>query len=64
MTKKARKGLTAPSRTGIQFSRRDAAEMVKHQITHIPIDSFHYREFRYSNLKDAIAQAKRHEQKN
>ena len=34
-------------------------EMKKYGITRIPVDYFHYGEFRYTNLKDAIAQAKR-----
>lgn len=36
-----------------------SAEMEKHGITRIPVDYFHCGEFRYTNLKDAIAQAKR-----
>ena len=36
------------------------AEMKRCGITRIPIDYFHVGEFRYTNLKDAIAQAKRH----
>lgn len=35
------------------------AEMTKYGITRVPVDHFHYREFRYTNLKDAIAQAER-----
>jgi hypothetical protein len=37
----------------------DAEDMQNYGITRVPIDYFHYREFRYTNLKDAIAQAKR-----
>jgi hypothetical protein len=38
----------------------DAAEqMAKYGITRVPADYFHYREYRYTNLADAIAQAKR-----
>jgi len=36
------------------------AEMKRYGITRIPIDYFHVGEFRYTNLKDAIVQAKRH----
>jgi hypothetical protein len=36
-----------------------ADEMAKYGITRVPVDYFHYREFRYTNLKDAVAQAKR-----
>jgi hypothetical protein len=37
------------------------AEMAKYGITRVPVDYFIYKEFRYTNLKDAIAQAKRDE---
>jgi hypothetical protein len=40
-----------------------AEEMAKYGITRVPVDYFHYREFRYTNLKDAIAQAKRDEKR-
>jgi hypothetical protein len=35
------------------------AEMAKYGITRVPVDYFHYKGFRYTNLKDAVAQAKR-----
>jgi hypothetical protein len=34
-------------------------EMAKYGITRVPIDYFHYKEFRYTSLGDAIAQATR-----
>jgi hypothetical protein len=34
-------------------------EMVAYGITMVPIEYFHYKGFRYTNLLDAIAQAKR-----
>lgn len=38
----------------------EAAElMAQHGITRVPADQFHYKEYRYSKLGDAIAQAKR-----
>ena len=38
----------------------EAAEaMAKYGITRVPVDYFHYKEFRYTNLDDAIAQATR-----
>ena len=40
------------------FTATDA-EMAKYGITRVPIDYFHYQEFRYTNLRDAVAQAKR-----
>ena len=33
--------------------------MAKYGIVLVPVDYFHYGKFRYTNLKDAIAQAKR-----
>jgi hypothetical protein len=36
-------------------------EMKKYGIDCVPVDYFHYREFRYTSLRDAIAQAKRDE---
>lgn len=39
-------------------------EMEKYGITRVPTESFHYREFRYTNLQDALAQAKRHADRN
>jgi|GEM_PF-1042588 len=37
----------------------EAEQMRKYGITCVPVNFFHYREFRYANLTDAIAQAKR-----
>lgn len=36
-------------------------EMARFGIARVPVDRFHFREFRYTNLKDAIAEAKRQE---
>lgn len=36
-------------------------EMRRHGIRRVPVDYFHYREYRYTNLQDAIAQAERDE---
>jgi hypothetical protein len=41
------------------LSPEDLKEMVSYGITRVPVDYFHCGLFRYSNLKDAIAQAKR-----
>lgn len=48
--------------TDSDITPEDAEEMAKYGITRVPVDYFHYREFRYTNLKDAIVQAKRDEQ--
>jgi hypothetical protein len=38
----------------------EAAEaMAQYAITRVPVDYFHYAEFRYTNLDDAIAEATR-----
>ena len=36
-------------------------EMLKYKIERVPVDYFCYQKFRYTNLEDAIAQAKRDE---
>jgi hypothetical protein len=36
-----------------------AEEMAKYGITRVSIDYYHYKEYRYTSLDDAIAQAKR-----
>ena len=36
-----------------------AEEMAKYGITCVPVDYFHYGSFRYTNLEDAVAEAKR-----
>lgn len=37
----------------------EAELMARYGITRAPADQFHYRDYRYSRLSDAIAQAKR-----
>lgn len=41
------------------FSEQQRTEMEQLGIQHVTVDTFHVGEFRYSNLTDAIAQAKR-----
>ncbi len=36
-----------------------SAEMARYGITRVPADMFHYRQYRYAKLGDALAQAKR-----
>lgn len=38
----------------------DAKEMQKFGITRTPVDYFYFGKYRYTDLKDAIAQARRH----
>jgi len=48
-------------RAGERMPPQDDAggEMAGYGITRVPADMFHYREYRYGKLSDAIAQAKR-----
>jgi len=39
------------------------ADMQRYGITCIPINYFHFRGFRYTDVKDAMAQAKRQNEK-
>ena len=41
------------------LSHVEQRDMDRYGIIRVPADSFHYREFRYTNLQDALAQAKR-----
>src|SRR3546814_2342997 len=41
------------------FRSEATEEMAQYGITRVPIDYFHYKGYRYTNLDDAIAQAKR-----
>ena len=41
------------------LSVEERRQMENYGIARVPKDSFHYREFRYTNLQDALAQAKR-----
>lgn len=43
------------------FLDQDSEEMTELGITRVPVDQFHYKEFRYSQLADAIAEARRDE---
>jgi hypothetical protein len=40
-------------------SVEDLQEMDRYGIVRVPADIFRYREFRYTNFQDALAQAKR-----
>jgi hypothetical protein len=44
---------------GSTFRDDAAEEMAKYGITRVSTDYFHYKEYRYTSLDDAIAQAKR-----
>ena len=37
----------------------DRDDMARYGITRVPVDYFHYKQYRYTNLADAVAQAKR-----
>jgi hypothetical protein len=53
--------MTSTEHSGERLAiKQDAAEqMAKYGITRVPKDYFLYKEYRYTNLDDAIAQAKR-----
>lgn len=55
--KSANKGEINPT-----ISSEAAEAMAKYGITRVPVDYFHFKEFRYTNLGDAIAEAKRQNQ--
>jgi hypothetical protein len=46
------------------ISPEEEDEMAKYGITRVPVDYFHYKEYRYTNLEDAVAQATRQEHPN
>ena len=48
----------------LALSPEAAEEMAKYGITRVPVDCFHYGDFRYTNLEDAVAQAKRQQPAN
>jgi hypothetical protein len=54
----------SPNALSPTSSPRTSEEMAKYGIKRVPVDYFHYREFRYTNLEDAVAQAKRQQRKN
>jgi hypothetical protein len=44
---------------GMPTQEDAGAEMARYGITQVPADMFHYRDYRYAKLSDAVAQAKR-----
>lgn len=51
------RGEAGESRITAQEDAR--GEMARYGITRVPADMFHYRDYRYAKLSDAVAQAKR-----
>jgi len=49
----------SPGKSSSAVSPDNEDEMLRYAITRIPVDNFYVREFRYTNLNDAIAQARR-----
>jgi hypothetical protein len=45
--------------TGSTANPVGTEEMARYGIARVPVDYFHYGKYRYSNLRDAIAQAER-----
>ena len=48
-----------PKKLSPSLSSADVRTMETYGITRIPVDYFHFGGFRYTNLKDAVAEAKR-----
>ena len=53
------KGTPTTDRPATQPKKMLPEEMAKLGITRVPVDYYHYGVFRYTSLKDALAQAKR-----
>ena len=53
------KGILLSNRLSTQIGSAQVEEMKKYQISYNPVDYFHYKNFRYTKLTDALAQAKR-----
>jgi hypothetical protein len=51
--------IASPEQQSAAPSFEAAQEDLKSEITRVATDYFHWREFRYTSLKDAVAQAKR-----
>lgn len=49
-------------RLGSTFSTEIDEEIAAHGIARVPVDYFHWRDFRYTKLTDAVAQAKHAQQ--
>lgn len=47
------------NRPATQSKKMIADKLAKMGITQVPVDYYHYGAFRYTNLKDALAQAER-----
>ena len=48
-----------PKKLRPAVSAEDAKAMATYGITRVPVDYFHFGDFRYTNLKDAVAEAER-----
>ena len=48
-----------PKKSKPALSLEDTQAMGIYGITRVPVDYFHLGDFRYTNLKDAVAEAKR-----
>jgi hypothetical protein len=50
---------TKPVEANATSERNSQDEMTKYGITHVFADYYHYKQYRYTHLNDAIAQAER-----
>ena len=48
-----------PKDSGGVISPEDTEDMARYGIARVPVDYFHFGRFRYTNLEDAVAEAKR-----
>ena len=48
-----------PQSGGTTNAQSEQEVMIRHGITRVPADYFLYRQYRYTQLKDAVAQAER-----
>lgn len=52
-----------PRDTELAISAEGTEEMAKFGISRIPVDYFYHRKYRYTNLGDAVAEAKREQRR-
>jgi hypothetical protein len=48
-----------PIEANVTVERNSQDEMTRYGITRVPVDHYHYKQYRYTHLHDAIAQAER-----
>jgi hypothetical protein len=51
--------IKTPQSAGTTDAQSEQEMMIRHGITRVPADYFLYHQYRYTQLKDAVAQAER-----